>query len=212
MHSSANDPSAMLTCGSSKPVWQPEPSVYYTLRVLKWNFVPLDPVLSGSWQYSPLVTAQQTVSEMKLKMDFCLRENSCKNFPNISPASNSFVLYQEILSQTVEGILGRQFPEREENASIVHQYLHLWPSEVKKKTQKPPKKPKPKQKANKQTKNTRKPQPHHLSWLFLFWLYYSFWKPFSFVVTKKLRLSIVLLQKWGNCKAESIWLWKLLFN
>lgn len=139
MHSSANDPSAMLTCGSSKLVWQPEPSVYCTLRVLKWNFVPLDPVLSGSWQYSPLVTAQQTVSEMKLKMDFCLRENSCKNFPNISPASNSFVLYQEILSQTVEGILGRQFPEREENASIVHQYLHLWPSEVKKNSKTPQK-------------------------------------------------------------------------
>lgn len=158
MHSSANDPSAMLTCGSSKPVWQPEPSVYSTLRVLKWNFVPLDHVLSASWQYSPLVTAQQTMSEMKLKMDFCLTENSCKNFPNIEPTSNSFVLYQEILSQTVEGTLGRQFPERREK-TIVHQYLHLWPSEVKKPS-KNPKKTQAKTKS-KQTNKNHKKNPNH---------------------------------------------------
>lgn len=132
-HSSAYEPSAGLTCGTSKPVWQPESSVYHTLRVLKWNFTPLDPLLSSSWQYSPLVTAQQTTSEMKGKMDFSSRENSCKHFPNILPTSNSFTLYQEILFQTMKAILGRMFTEREKNA-ILHQYL--WPPEVKKKKKK----------------------------------------------------------------------------
>lgn len=155
-----------------------ESSVYYTLRVLSWNFVPLDPFLSVIWHYSPLVTAQQTRSEMK--MDFCSRKNRCKIFPNIAPTSNSFTFYQEILSQTVEGTLGRRFPEREENA-LLHQYLHLWHSKT-------------------------------LAVFFYFDFIIAFGSTFLLWLYKKIKLSIILLQKWRNCKAESIWLWKLLFN